>query len=52
MRKTDTLASAERKAILDALKRYEWNVRRAAIALLCSRKGLYLKMKKHGIKRP
>ncbi|MCP5196128.1 MAG: sigma-54-dependent Fis family transcriptional regulator [Gammaproteobacteria bacterium] len=46
---TDSLAHAEREALLSQLDRYGWNITNTAAHLGFSRNTLYRKMRKHGI---
>lgn len=47
----DTLAMAERAALLDALEHCGWNISDAARKLGLARKTLYRKMSRHGLQR-
>jgi two-component system response regulator AtoC len=47
----ESLAAAEKKAILDALSRHDWTIKAAAETLDISRKSLWQKMKRYGISR-
>ena len=47
----EAFVAAERKAILDALRRHDWTVTAAAKALDISRKSLWEKMKRYGISK-
>lgn len=47
----ESIVAAERKAILDALRRYDWIITEAAEALDISRKSLWEKMKRYGISK-
>ncbi|MDX1605636.1 MAG: sigma-54-dependent Fis family transcriptional regulator [Candidatus Competibacterales bacterium] len=46
----DALAAAERRALLQALERHDWNVTRTAAQLSMSRNTLYRKLRRHGIR--
>ncbi len=47
----ESILAAERKAILDALRRHDWTITEAADALDISRKSLWEKMKRYGISK-
>lgn len=47
-----TLETLERTAIIEALRKYDGNLSKAALALGITRQSLYRKMEKHGINNP